>query len=149
MSGASICHNKGVNFRASATFAGLNQSVAAATIRQATRLSSEQGAYIVFDVSQSLVHVDTGELKASGHVEVVSDTSAAVIYDSDHAMYNEYGTGIRGAASPGAGPGPYDPNWPGMAAIPFLRPALDSTRPEVLEVFRDNMAAAVKLLGRG
>jgi HK97 gp10 family phage protein len=137
-----------LNFTAKASFSGLNASVAQAILAQATRLSVEQGAAIVLEEAEAIVPVDTGELRESGHVEIVSPTSAAVVFDSEHAAYVEYGTGRRGAASPGAGAGPYDPNWPGMVAQPFLRPALDTARPAIVEIFRDNLAAAAKLLGK-
>jgi hypothetical protein len=79
---------------------------------------------------------------------MISDTSAAVVFDSPHAAYVEYGTGQRGEASAGAGDGPYDPNWPGMVAQPFLRPATDLSRPAIVEIFRDNFSSAAKLLGK-
>lgn len=137
-----------MNFRASASFTGLNLGVAQAAFAQASRLSVEQSAEIVLEEAEALVPVDTGELRESGHVEMISDTIAAVVFDSPHAAFVEYGTGIRGEASPGAGEGPYDPNWPGMVAQPYLRPALDTARPAIVEIFRDNAAAATKLLAK-
>lgn len=136
-----------MNFNATSSFSGLNAKVAEATFRQANRLSVERSAEIVLEEAEAIVPVDTGDLRDSGHVEAVSDIQAAVVFDSDHAVYVEYGTGQRGAASPGAGEGPYDPNWPGMVAQPYLRPALDTARPAIVELFRDNFAAATKLLG--
>ncbi len=53
-----------------------------------------------------------------------------VIGASDHSAFVEGGTGQRGASEAPKGPGPkpeglsYNPEWPGMAAIPFLTPAL-------------------------
>ena len=141
-----------MNFKAQAAFSGLNVAVAQKIFEQAARLSVEQGAGIVLEEAEAIVPVDTGELRESGHVEMVETSgpkpSAAVVFDSDHAAYVEYGTGVRGAASPGAGDGPYDPNWPGMPAQPYLRPALDTARPAIVEVFRDNAALAAKILGR-
>ncbi len=137
-----------MNFKATSSFSGLNVAVAEAAFRAANRLSVEQSAEVVLEEAEAIVAVDTGELRDSGHIEVVSDSSAAVVFDSDHAAFVEYGTGRRGAASPGAGDGPYDPNWPGMVAQPYLRPALDTARPAIVEIFRDNTAAATKLLGK-
>ena len=141
-----------MNFKAQASFTGLNLSVAQKAYEQATRLSAQQGAEIVLEEAEAIVPVDTGELRESGHVEGLVEEgprpSYAVVFDSDHAAYVEYGTGQRGAASPGAGDGPYDPNWPGMTAQPYLRPALDTSRAAIVEVFRDNSAVAAKLLGR-
>lgn len=140
-----------INFKATAKFDGLNISVAQATYGQAIQLSTEQSADIVLEEAEAIVPVDTGELRESGHTEVERaglQSTAAVVFDSEHAGYVEFGTGQRGAESPGAGEGPYDPNWPGMPAQPYLRPALDTARPAITEVFRDNIAAANKLLGR-
>lgn len=140
-----------MNFRAQSTFSGLNLAVAQAAFEQAARLSVEQGAEIVLEEAEAIVPVDTGDLRNAGHVEILAagaQPSAAVVFDSDHAAFVEYGTGIRGAASAGAGDGPYDPNWPGMTAQPFLRPSLDSSRSAIVEVFRDNTALAAKSLGK-
>lgn len=140
-----------MNFKAQASFTGLNIAVAQAAFEQAARLSVEQGAGAVLETAESIVPVDTGDLRESGHVELLQagpQPSAAVVFDSDHAAYVEYGTGIRGAASAGAGEGPYDPNWPGMPAQPYLRPSLDIERPHIVEIFRDNTALATKLLGK-
>lgn len=113
----------------------------------------EQSGAAVLDEALAIVPVDTGELRSSGHVEVtaagsIGAASAKVIFDADHAAFNEYGTGQRGAASPGAGAGPYDPNWPGMPATPYLRPALDSARSTILEIFQRNYRLAVAKLKR-
>jgi len=53
-----------------------------------------------------------------------------------YAGYVEFGTGRRGAASPGAGPFPYRQSWPGMAAQPYCRPALDIGRSQVLTAWQ-------------
>ena len=140
-----------MNFSAKSSFSGLNVAVAQAAFEQAARLSVEQSAEIVLEEAEAIVPVDTGELRESGHTELLQagpTPSAAVVFDSEHAAYVEYGTGVRGADSPGAGEGPYDPNWPGMASQPYLRPALDTARPAIVEVFRDNAALAAKSLGR-
>jgi hypothetical protein len=140
-----------MNFKASASFSGLNLSVAQAAFEQAARLSVEQGGEAVLETAESIVPVDTGDLRESGHVELLNagaQPSAAVVFDTPYAAYVEYGTGQRGAASEGAGKGPYDPNWPGMAAEPYLRPSLDIERPHIVEIFRDNAALAAKSLGR-
>ncbi len=140
-----------MNFKAQASFTGLNVAVAQAAFEQAARLSVEQGAHIVLEEAEAIVAVDTGDLRDSGHVEMLQagpKPSAAVVFDSDHAAFVEYGTGVRGAASAGAGEGPYDPNWPGMVAQPYLRPSLDISRTAIVEVFKDNTALAAKSLGR-
>lgn len=118
-----------------------------ARVTPVVRMAVEESAQLVFDRSQALVHVDSGELKASGHVEIVETDKTVVgkvIYDAPHAFFNEFGTGVRGASSPDAGPGPYDPNWPGMDPIPFLRPAIDSSREEVKQIFANDLEVGLK-----
>lgn len=101
----------------------------------------------VYDGSQALVPVDTGELKESGEI-VIDDSGKTVTgrvrYTSDHAEFNEFGTGQRGAASAGAGAGPYDENWPGMPATPFLRPPYDEIKPATLSLFGGVLATQLK-----
>lgn len=141
-----------MNFRAVARSGQpINLAVAMKYVEQAARLSVEQAAAAVLETAESIVPVDTGELRTSGKISVgaVDGTtiSAQVIFDADHAAYVEFGTGIRGAASPGAGPGPYNANWPGMPSQPYVRPALDIERPHILEIFQDNADIASKLIG--
>ncbi len=104
---------------------------------------------LVLQESQILVPVDTGELKSSGAVLPVEDTgktvSGGVVYTAPHAGYVEYGTGIAGAASPGAGPYPYSSTWAGMPAQPYLRPALDTAREAIRELFRSQVALRLKI----
>ncbi len=118
-----------------------------ATIDEAVLQAVTDWANLVFQTSQELVPVDTGELKASGRFEVAvtgKSFTAAIVYDSDHAVYVEFGTGIRGAASAGAGDGPYNPNWPGMPAQPYLRPAFDQHRDEAESMTRETIAVALR-----
>ena len=104
------------------------------------------GGLIVQREAQQIVPVDTGNLRDSIQVSESSDdgsrVSVDVYTDVPYAGYVEYGTGQRGAASPGAGEGPYNPNWPGMAAQPYMRPALDTSRPEILQVAKEELDAA-------
>ncbi len=140
-----------MNFRATSTFSGLNVATAVKTYQTANRLSVEQSAEIVLEEAEAIVPVDTGELRESGHTEIEvkgAEATGYVVFDAEHAAFIEYGTGERGAASPGAGEGPYTPGWPGMPAQPYIRPALDTARPAIVEVFRDNYSAATKLLGK-
>lgn len=86
---------------------------------------------------------DTGLMADT--IEVASElneTSAEARFGPTvpYAPYPEFGTGQRGAASAEAGPGPYDPNWPGMAPIPFMRPSYDELKSTAL----DTVAAAVR-----
>ena len=72
-----------------------------------------------------------------------------------YAAFVEYGTGLRGAGTypyelpsegvPYTGSWVYDykrQNWQGHAAQPFMRPALDTARPEIRAIFGRNVAAA-------
>ena len=131
-----------MNLRANATFRAGDFSRVEALLVPKMIAGAGAGAQVVYQASQEIVHVDTGELKDSGvqpcPVEWVGKrVTGYVVYTARHAAYNEFGTGIRGAASPGAGPYSYNSNWPGMAAIPFLRPPLDTERPQILAAFRE------------
>lgn len=99
------------------------------------------GAAIALGNTQLLVPVDTGELKASGSAtppEWVGTTVTAYIqYGAPYAGYVEFGTGVRGASSPGAGPYPYDPNWPGQPAQAFMRGGLDMSWGGILDAFQN------------
>ena len=99
----------------------------------------EDASLSVMFEAQALVPVDTGELQSSigtGPVELVgSVVRGTVEANAPYAAYVEYGTGQRGEASAGAGPGPYSPSWPGMPAQPYMRPALDTARPAILDAF--------------
>lgn len=100
----------------------------------------------VLDTAQDLVPVDTGELKASGHVTVAEtgkSIAAAVSFDADHAAFVEFGTGVRGAASAGAGEGPYSTSWVGMPAQPYLRPAFERHRNEAQSMTREAINQAI------
>lgn len=117
----------------------------AAKIDDAVTAGVTAWANRVFETSQELVAVDKGDLKASGAVEVVQSGKqvfASVTYGTDHCVYVEFGTGRRGAESAGAGPGPYNPNWPGMPAQPYLRPAYDAHRGEAVSVVAETVTAA-------
>ena len=124
-------------FRASATFTprGAGGRFVAVTLTPAAVEGVNNALKIIYDRSQELVAVDTGELKASGKINEAQSTglsvSGSVAYTASYAVFVEFGTGIRGEASPGAGEGPYDPNWPGMAAQPFMRPAMDESHDQV------------------
>jgi hypothetical protein len=87
----------------------------------------------------ALPHVQTGDYLASIHVGAVElighVVQGAVVADSAHAAYVEYGTGERGAASARPGPGPYAPGWPGMTAQAPLRTGVDLARPAIVEAF--------------
>jgi HK97 gp10 family phage protein len=108
---------------------------------------------IIADHARSIVTVVSGELQGSIHATEPHDDFKQIIGEvvasATYAGFVEFGTGLRGI---GTYPGPlptsgvpytgawvYDfrkQNWRGMPAQPFMRPALDMARMEVLEEFR-------------
>ena len=114
---------------------------------------------MVYQEAVSRCPVDTGALVSSIGVEIfrgiqamkqggplagsMFSVLAQIAPHTHYAAYVEYGTGQRGASSAGAGPGPYSPTWPGMAAQPYMRPALDNNRAEVEDVIREAVAAVL------
>ena len=118
-----------------------------AKLKAAVRLSVEQSCEIITEEAQAIVPVDTGALRESigWSAEDEGGTIVGTVSaDTPYASYVEYGTGARGAASPGAGPYPYTMTWPGMPAQPYMRPAIDTARPQIKAVFADNIRAAIK-----
>lgn len=130
-----------MNFRAQATFRAGDFSRVEAKLVPRIKQAVTQGTLAVFEESQILVPVDTGELKDSGETAVEwveQKVTGYVQYTAEHAAYNEFGTGQRGAASGNAAPGiKYNPDWPGMIGTPYIRPALDMKRPEIKAAFID------------
>lgn len=78
---------------------------------------SKVGAEVIFDRSQELVPVDTGELKESGDVVETGD-GYAVEYTANHAIPVEFGTS-------------------NMRAQSYLRRAIDESQKEVLEAMAE------------
>ena len=65
---------------------------------------------------------DGGHLRDCIRAEAAREDGRAVgrvVAENPHAAYVEFGTGRRGGGSP---------HWPGMAARPYLRPALEAGR---------------------
>jgi HK97 gp10 family phage protein len=107
-------------------------------ITPAVLAATTEAAQVVLVEAQAIVPVDTGALKESGRVVTRETEGAAiadVVFEQPYAAYVEYGTGRAGEASEGAGPYPYDQDWAGMPAQPYLRPALDTARQEMLGIF--------------
>ncbi len=104
---------------------------------------------LVVEEAKAICPVLTGNLRDSIAAAEPDDTGKAVVgrivAGASYAGYVEYGTGQRGAASPGAGPYPYSSQHPGQAAQPFMRPALDSARQKIKEEFSSQMTAGLKL----
>ena len=98
---------------------------------------------MIQQAAQGYCPVDTGALRESIAVSVEESGSTVVgkvSTDVEYAAYVEYGTGMRGMESAGAGEGPYNPNWPGMPAQPYMRPALDEARGAIKEIFASNIS---------
>lgn len=139
-------YHRGVNLKASASvnfgdFARIEELIVPKLIEGA-----QAGAQVVYQESQLRVPVDTGELKASGGTSVEwtgKRVNGYVEYAAGHAAYVEFGTGIRGASSSGAGPFPYSTSWPGQVAQPYLRTALDISRDRILDAFKDALGTIV------
>ncbi len=108
--------------------------------------SVEAWCKLVLDRILQIVPRDTGAL-ADSYQSTVENTGRTIVgrvgSDLYYAPYVEYGTGIRGASSAGAGEGPYSATWPGMAAQPHVRPAYDEARPVTLDLFRSNLSLSL------
>ena len=134
-----------IHATATSTFRSGTGQFIAGKITPAVRAGVEAFGNLVLQEAQAIVPVDTGELRDSGSVTVEEGDKrvvAHVVFSAPHAAFVEFGTGQRGAGSPGAGPYSYSPTWPGMAAQPYLRPALDTAREAGKELFRSQVAAA-------
>lgn len=105
-------------------------------------------AKFVLQEAQAIVPIDTGFLRDSGAAWAEATATEAighVDFTAHYAGFVEFGTGIRGAASPGRGPYPYSPTWPGQVSQPFLRPAMDAARAAMLEIFRNQISLNLRL----
>jgi HK97 gp10 family phage protein len=136
-----------VSARAQYTPRSSSGQFVAVSITPAVIEATESSLDLLAEKAKEYVAVDTGELRDSIHAEPV-DTSGQTVTGrvtagTDHDGYVEFGTGIRGAESDGAGAGPYDPAWPGMVAQPYMRPALDEARDAVIENFNSGISLAL------
>lgn len=113
----------------------------------AARAGCEKSTDMVLAKAVARVPVRTGELRDSGHtviVETEKTVTGYVVFDAEHAGYVEYGTGQRGAASPGAGPYPYSMDWQGMPAQPYVRPSMDEARDDIYETMKGEIALGLR-----
>lgn len=95
-------------------------------------------------LAQGYCPVDTGALRESITIEPLKDSgktiSGSVAPHTDYATYVEYGTGQRGDPT-----SPYGhTDKPGQAAQPYMRPALDESRPAILDIFKGQISEALK-----
>ncbi len=140
-----------MNIRANSTFQAGSFARLEAIIVPRITAAVDAATALVLSTSQSLVPVDTGELVSSGGMEVQwkgQRVTGSVSYSSPHASFVEFGTGLIGSGTypyplpqegvPITGSWIYDykrQNWKGMSAQPYLRPALDQNRGEILALF--------------
>lgn len=111
-----------------------------------------RAASLVEEEAKQNAPVDTGELRdsiAAQSPEQDRDVrgtgnavTAIVSVSAPHAPFVEYGTGERGAESPGHGDGPYSPTWAGMPAQPYMRPAIDTRKQDVLQAIAEEVRSA-------
>lgn len=116
-------------------------------IRSAVYNSVATACEIVAEEAKAIVPVRTGTLRDSISARPPAEENGVVVgaveATAPYAMYVEYGTGRRGAESPGRGEGPYSMGWAGMAAQPYLRPAIDSSKSEIQQTFVENLRNAI------
>ena len=103
-------------------------------------------ASAVQEQAKLLVPVDTGDLHDSIKVSDVKDRHIEVFTNSDHAIFNEYGTGTKGDP---AVPHTTKEKWVymgtdgnfytshGMSPRPFMRPAAEFGRENIEFIFED------------
>jgi len=128
-----------MNFKATSKFTPGSLSRLEAIIVPRLIRATEGAVGAVLSEAVALVPRDTGELASSGQTAVTWQGQAVtgtVAFTAAHAGFVEFGTGIRGAESAGAGPVNYNPAWPGMPAQPYLRPAIDTARPVIIDLYR-------------
>jgi HK97 gp10 family phage protein len=134
-----------MNFRASSTFKPVDLVRIQQTFVPKIVAAVTEGCTAVVEEAQTIVPVDTGELKDSIHTASVqlegTVVSGTVTADAPHAEFVEYGTGVRGD-----GTYPYElpadwhydykgQGWKGHASQAFMRPALDTARAEILAAY--------------
>lgn len=96
----------------------------------------QESCELVQKTAQEYCPVDTGDLQASitidppveGDASVTGSVAPHMPYDS----FVEYGTGRRGDPS---APYAHVASWPGQAAQPYMRPALDESKGQVKDIF--------------
>lgn len=118
-----------------------------AHVTPAVRASVQAACKLVETAAKAMAPVDTGALRDSISTEINETAKTVVGNVAPHVPYAafvEFGTGIAGAASPGAGLGPYSLNWRGMPAQPYMRPAMDESRGPILEIFKGEIASGLR-----
>ena len=141
-----------MNIRARSSFRAGDFARLEARIVPRIMAAVDEGTQAVLDESLRLVPVASGELASSGGKEVEwtgQKVQGFVSYDALHAAFVEFGTGLRGmgtypfdlpqTGTPFTGSWVYDwrgQGWIGHVAQPYIRPALDNCRDQILGAFR-------------
>ena len=141
-----------MNFRASSTFTPVDLSRLMQRLVPVMVEAVNEAVGIVVDEARSIAPNDSGDLVSNigaGTIELTgSVVSGSVVSASAHAGFVEFGTGLRGRGTypydlptenvPITGSWIYDyknQQWIGMESQPYLRPALDTARPAILQAF--------------
>ena len=147
-----VYYHQGMNFRAQTTSRFVDQARIMQLIAPRAIAAVTEVCQAVASEARSICPVDTGELQSSIDVESVSlvgtVVSGSVSATAPHAGFVEFGTGLVGAGTypydlpqtgvPYTGAWQYDyrgRGWKGMAARPYMRPALDLARVQIPAAF--------------
>jgi len=106
---------------------------------------------LVSNAAKANAPVDKGNLRSQIHATVdkkAGNVVGTVLSSAEYAMYVEFGTGIRGTGSyPYDIPGitlEYHPTWAGMAARPYMYPALNDNREKINKILAEGINEANK-----
>jgi HK97 gp10 family phage protein len=109
---------------------------ASVVMSQRVSAAIQESCEVVQKTAQAYCPVDTGALQASITIEPPQEgdslLTGSVAPHMFYASFVEYGTGRRGDPT---APYPHVETWPGMAAQPYMRPALDEARGQVKDIF--------------
>lgn len=111
-----------------------------------------EGAKMIQSTAKRLAPVDEGQLRNSIIVQVVDTGVVDVAATAEHAIYNEYGTGKLGDPSV---PHTTKDSWVykgsdgkfytthGMEPRPFMYPALQTHKDDVVRILKEHLQKAV------
>ena len=141
-----------MNFKATSTFTPVAISRAMQSVVPRIVAAVEESQAAVTDEAQMIAPMRSGDLVSKigpGPVELIGSVVRGTVEStSDHAAFVEFGTGLKGEGTypyplptegvPITGSWVYDykkQQWVGMESQPYLRPALDTARPAILDAF--------------
>lgn len=117
-----------MGFSATSSFQAGNTAGLVDRIRQAAGRTVDRVSRQVLQQAQVIVPIDTGELYNSGNATMEEASEAVtgyVNFDSDHAVYPEFGTRF-------------------MAAQPYLRPSLDAAKGLLLDTAKEEVSSVLE-----